>query len=65
MENKEKKTEVVALENGPFLIKGGFKIADAKGNEIKATDPAYLCRCGQSKNKPFCDGMHREIGFKG
>lgn len=64
MENNEKKTEVKALDNGPFQIKGGFTVVDAKGNEIRATDPAFLCRCGHSKNKPFCDGMHREKGFK-
>jgi CDGSH-type Zn-finger protein len=46
------------------MIKGDFKMVDAKGNEIRVADTTYLCRCGHSKNKPFCDGMHKEIDFK-
>jgi len=52
------------LENGPLQIKGNFIIVDHMGNEIRATDPAFLCRCEHSKNKPFCDGSHRNRGFK-
>lgn len=63
MENK--KTECTVLENGPIIVKGEFKMTDHKGNEIGVTDPTYLCRCGHSKNKPFCDGMHKEMNFKG
>jgi iron-binding CDGSH zinc finger protein len=39
------------LKNGPYEIAGG------------ALDPLYLCRCGQSRNKPFCDGSHKDAGF--
>jgi CDGSH-type Zn-finger protein len=63
MENK--KTECTVFENGPYMVKGDFKMVDAKGNEIRVADTTYLCRCGHSKNKPFCDGMHKEIDFKG
>jgi CDGSH-type Zn-finger protein len=35
-----------------------------KGFADSAIDPLYLCRCGASKNKPFCDGSHEDIGFK-
>ena len=31
---------------------------------VRADEPVYLCRCGQSANKPFCDGMHKKAGFK-
>ncbi len=64
MEDK-KITKCTVFNNGSILIEGDFKIVDAKGNEIESTNPAYLCRCGHSKNKPFCDGMHREVKFKG
>ena len=63
---KEKKPiSCTVFENGPYMITGEFSMKDAKGNEIRVADPTYLCRCGHSKNKPFCDGMHKEMGFKG
>jgi uncharacterized Fe-S cluster protein YjdI len=56
--------KVTIIENGPYLLKGDFKVYDAKGNEIVTESTTALCRCGYSKKKPFCDGMHKEIGFK-
>jgi len=55
-------------DNGPFLVEGPVTVIDAAGNAfaIPANKPAIaLCRCGQSKNKPFCDGTHKECGFQG
>lgn len=47
-------------EDGPYLIRGPFKLTDSAGNEI---DPGRktvaLCRCGRSRIKPFCDGTHK------
>lgn len=63
MEDKNK-VEVTAFTNGPYMVKGKFKMLDAKGNELNVTDPTYLCRCGHSKNKPFCDGQHKSLGWK-
>lgn len=54
-------------ENGPLLIMGAAKIIDHLGNEFvppAGKDVVALCRCGQSKNKPFCDGSHRSCGFQ-
>ena len=54
-------------DNGPFLVEGPVKLEDADGNEfsIAADKPAIaLCRCGASKNRPFCDGGHKECGFE-
>lgn len=52
--------------NGPYMVTGTFTISDHKGNQIKVDgDEVFLCRCGESKNKPFCDSTHRECGFKG
>ena len=64
MEKPTKKTECTIRDNGPIIIKGDFTLLDAQGNELPIADPTYLCRCGHSKNKPFCDGMHKQIGFK-
>ena len=57
---------VKALKNGPYEISGGAKLVDHTGKEDaeSAIDPLYLCRCGASKTKPFCDNSHEDIGFK-
>ncbi|MGH7926436.1 MAG: CDGSH iron-sulfur domain-containing protein [Candidatus Binatia bacterium] len=57
---------VKALKDGPYEVVGGAKVFDVNGKEYveSAIDPLYLCRCGQSKNKPFCDGSHEDTGFK-
>jgi len=53
-------------ENGPLVIQGNVKIVDHLGQEFTLpTDKptVALCRCGQSGQKPFCDGSHRTCGF--
>lgn len=56
---------VKGLKNVPFEISGGVKMLDHSGKEYGDTgDPVYLCRCGQSKSKPYCDGSHEDVGFK-
>lgn len=57
-------TTIQALPNGPFKTSGTFVILDANGNQIQVDkDPIYLCRCGGSKKKPFCDGTHHTVVF--
>ncbi len=51
-------------ENGPLLVQGEFKLVDANGQEVPVKKAA-LCRCGGSTIKPFCDGTHSKIGFRG
>jgi CDGSH-type Zn-finger protein len=55
---------VRAATNGPLLVNGPFVIQDAAGNVIREGTKCALCRCGQSKNKPFCDGSHAACGFQ-
>jgi uncharacterized Fe-S cluster protein YjdI len=62
--DSEEMVKVNIIENGPMLMEGKFKIFDHKGNEIVTKDSVALCRCGLSARKPFCDGKHRESGFK-
>lgn len=53
--------------SGPLVIEGPFTLVDSHGNPFSlATDkPAIaLCRCGQSTNRPFCDGSHKACGFE-
>lgn len=61
-------SEVVikARENGPLLVTGSVTLTDHLGNKYDLTGKANiaLCRCGGSKNKPFCDGSHKTNGFQ-
>ena len=60
-------TEIIIIpnNNGPYYVKGKFRIKTEGGREISLDgDEAWLCRCGQSANKPFCDGSHKKAGFK-
>ena len=59
------KIEIKASNNGPYVISGTATYTDADGNEQTTPGTAIaLCRCGQSSNKPFCDGTHRKVGLK-
>ena len=56
---------IKTLKDGPYEVKGALSLVDANRSEFKLSeDPIYLCRCGNSANKPFCDGSHKRVGFK-
>ena len=71
MKNGEEKetvadpTKVDVLENGPLLVHGSLLIKTTNGNEELKDKTTAFCRCGQSNNKPYCDGTHTIIEFKG
>jgi len=54
---------IILAANGPYLLRGPVSFSAADGSEITSGKCA-LCRCGQSSNKPFCDGTHKEVGFE-
>jgi CDGSH-type Zn-finger protein len=56
---------ITPSEDGPYLVSGPVLLTDADGREIPHQDQMSLCRCGQSGNKPFCDGTHLTIDFDG
>jgi 3-phenylpropionate/trans-cinnamate dioxygenase ferredoxin subunit len=61
--------EVVATKNGPFLVTGDLTqldLRDGDGNlyDVSGKHRVFLCRCGASVTKPFCDGHHSKIGFQ-
>ncbi len=61
--------KITTKPNGPYLVEGEpgeIELYDAAGARIDLTGRAKiaLCRCGQSKTKPFCDGTHKQIGFQ-
>jgi CDGSH-type Zn-finger protein len=50
--------------DGPVQCDGPVAIFDAFGEAVTTVQQAWLCRCGASKNKPYCDGSHQAIGFR-
>lgn len=79
-EHSEKKTRrVVVTRNGPYLVSGSLPlteeiiVSDSEGYPVKWSKRHHypdqenyaLCRCGQSRNKPYCEGTHAKIGFDG
>ena len=79
MENKNKRMKIKIIENGPYTVYGGVPLLEQilvpdaeglsirwhQGREIPVKEEYDLCRCGQSKTKPFCDLSHSEIFFDG
>ncbi len=55
--------EVTPAKNGPLLLAGNVEVISGTGRTINRMQKCALCRCGGSKNKPFCDGTHTKIGF--
>lgn len=54
---------VTAFADGPVKLAGNLEVIAASGRRVTTTTSAFLCRCGQSQNKPFCDGAHKAAGF--
>ena len=50
--------------SGPLWVRGGIPVVSQDGTTYEVRNRVTLCRCGQSKNKPFCDGTHIEIGYR-
>ena len=50
--------------NGPYWVRGGIPIESEDGQTYEVRNRVTLCRCGQSRNKPFCDGSHSDVGFR-
>jgi len=62
MSNKPK---ITPTQDGPYQLEDTSIIKSYAGKEHVLTEKTFLCRCGGSKNKPFCDGTHTKNGFKG
>ena len=55
---------VTIMDHGPYAVTGGIEFAGASFGQGASTEHYTLCRCGRSKNKPFCDGSHWDAGFR-
>ena len=61
--------EIIARKDGPYLVTGDLsqlELRDGDGNlyDVEGKHQLFLCRCGASTTKPFCDGQHTKIGFQ-
>ena len=64
--SEDEQTPTISLrENGPYLVRNVTRITNSKGSDLQSSETMALCRCGNSANKPFCDGTHRTTGFSG
>ena len=65
----EEKPKILPLPNGPYYLLNDMEpkivenLQNSKGESLSTVSGVALCRCGASKNKPFCDGTHGTIGF--
>jgi len=55
---------ITVLKNGPYYVVGSIELTDVTWGEEASKEHYTLCRCGKSKNVPFCDGTHRNINFQ-
>ena len=58
--------KVIVRNNGPLRLEGDITLVDQDGHSfgLSGRTAIGLCRCGQSGNKPFCDGSHGKVGFE-
>ena len=61
--NAQNEPEILIAPNGPYVVSGGIELSDTTWGEGVSKIEYTLCRCGGSKNKPFCDGAHWFIKF--
>jgi len=56
--------QLSVIPDGPLKFTGPLEIVSGSGRTIERTNQTWLCRCGASANKPYCDGTHKRNGFK-
>jgi uncharacterized Fe-S cluster protein YjdI len=61
----EAETIVETITNGPLMVFGNVTVKDSSGTLTKKNNATAFCRCGGSSNKPYCDGTHKKINFRG
>jgi len=61
---RNKMLKVTPTKDGPLHVEGALEVCSASGRTITRTTETWLCRCGHSNNKPFCDDSHKRVGFR-
>lgn len=62
--DQDREPLVTVTDDGPYAVTGGIELLGVAFGEGASTEHYTLCRCGASRNKPFCDGSHWQVGFK-
>jgi CDGSH-type Zn-finger protein len=62
--DQQRAPSITVTKDGPYAVVGGVRLIDQAWGQGASTEHYTLCRCGASKNKPFCDGTHWSIGFR-
>jgi uncharacterized Fe-S cluster protein YjdI len=57
-------TVVTLSSDGPLVLEGRVRVRTAGGETVREADRVALCRCGGTRNQPFCDGSHVRVGFR-
>lgn len=57
--------KVKVMANGPLKVEGVMEVELPDGSKDMREKTTFLCRCGHSSKKPYCDGMHRKMNFQG
>lgn len=55
--------KITVIPNGPLMAEGNLTVINKDGKEEQKEGKVFLCRCGESKNKPYCDGSHKTCNF--
>lgn len=57
--------KIMVIDNGPYKVSGKVTLVSDNGTSlvVEEGEPIFLCRCGESEEKPFCDGTHKSCGF--
>jgi CDGSH-type Zn-finger protein/uncharacterized Fe-S cluster protein YjdI len=55
---------VEPIRDGPLHVRGNLEVITGTGKTVNRVAEAWLCRCGQSAKKPYCDGTHKRVGFR-
>lgn len=63
LEKRNGPVKVQPTPNGPLQVSGNLEVVSGTGKTVNKVTETYLCRCGQSKNKPYCDGSHQAAQF--
>ena len=58
------KLDIKPLKDGPLMLAGGVSLVAGSGRSAWRGEGVALCRCGESRNKPFCDDSHNTAGFR-
>lgn len=63
LSGQEEPTSIRIMRDGPIVVEGQFTIIGSEDQQLRPTTMTSFCRCGVSRNMPYCDGTHRKIDF--